>query len=353
MENIFEQEIASRVEYELEQGLLKVPRPNGYSGRGVFNVSSVREIGPYFEFFDSDLEGLDKEARHSIEYAVEGFNCFQRHLFGDDLEDLLLEDPSTIPKLVFQVPLKNQDLDVPKLDGFNYDDRVFVKPMKSGGYEYGVEISASFGGDTQTHNLVKRYPFQFMLGKKRFYSLDDEEGLVVFRRPVVLNLCQGENVTRVSRFADLAYKVFLHQLEPVTTLKIDEGIDTLYEQWSKKESSDSQKGKEFSNVCLEALVGEELVAKLTILDWLLNTKNQTRFDNDDIMSWQGINGGLEDEGSKDIKSYQRFVNLQNRDVLKGLEQVREVGFDEFIDYYSGPDWDFKKFLDGSWKKDFD
>lgn len=317
-------EIASEA---IKTGDLIIPYPSGcenYIGRKTIRVTYVSDPRHYWEFFPSrDLKDFDEKAKRFLEEANKGISDLgdylsERGLGGYDEFDLQI-----------RIPNNEDELRVPKLSSFDEDDRIFVYLLKDFGTEWDV------GGNCTLEEILVSFDWQII--RRAGQNLEifqkcgiekaeyEERGsyMLLFRYPVLFNVnFYRKEDRRVHRYADLAGVVLLNHLNHFTIDHIWHDFDAI--GGIVKKISQSQ----VDDVVNKRTYEEMTLTRGIVLDWLLETQQRTGFNGDEII-------GL-------------FANIQNKDHLTSLEQIRRKGIQEVFEFYKSDEWSFESYL----KEDF-
>ncbi len=256
-----------------------------------------------------------------MDLAVKGVNSLQDHLKG---LEFLRDEYKTKPEIEIHYPKKRGELDAPKLDSFENDNRVIVKAVKKIFREWDIEGEACFNSGNKPFRCTFNEPVMTKLMRsyrvEPTIEIDEEERTIeeymlnIQRSPIVFNCGLSKSVV----YASLAFDVLLNQLEPFTSDRVlgdDITSNPEAEEWL------------FNAIKIQKRYEEELVASALIRQWLVKTSSKTGFDLDRILTF-------------------RPIEFPEEQVRKSFQQVQEKGPEEVLSFYCSDDWNLEHFLRG-------
>lgn len=305
-----EQEIKELLEKRIFRREYVEGRLNFHESLGTpqdFKVDSISDRGLFYDFFKNP-----EDAQDIIESTMKVVNSFQDYLNRTKLNNQK-------PDIHFDFPTSEKDLEIPKLDGFSYDNRIFVKPLKRIARKYEIEGSAHFGFFKKPFKIL--YYDWSMPQPRRNCGIDSVSGegiLNLQRLPILLNC---DFPIELVRSSGLAHDILLDQFEPYTSNRIlDDAID-FSERYENPNRATIDIGFEKSKK--NRRYEEKLVANAIIRDWLFKTKSN----------------------DPDINRMYVPIEFEEHN-CKALEQLQKKGIEKVVDFYISEDWNLKCFLKG-------
>lgn len=281
-----------------------------------FKVNDIHDLGHVFTYFDNP-----EEAKEKMDLAVKGVNSLQDYLRG---LEFLRNEYETKPEIEIHYPKKREELDAPKLDSFEKDNRVIVKAVKEIFRKWDIEGEACFGSDNKPFRCTFNEPIITKLRRNYWTELstitDEEEETIkeymlnIQRCPIVFNC----SLSKLVVYAILAYDVLLNQLEPFTSHRVLEG-DLDY--------NDGAQEWLFNVIKNQKRYEEELVTNAIIRQWLAEIRSETGYDLDRILGF-------------------RPIEFPEEQVRKSFQQVQEKGPEEILSFYCSDEWNLEHFLEG-------
>ncbi len=219
------------------------------------------------------------------------------------------------PDVQFRIPKTLEDLEEPKLDSIESDERIIALPVKDYKIKNWIKGIACFGSTIRGVNFRFDRTTSHASRTRRIIGRYANQPLLSHRTPIVLNLTFP---FRVPQYATLAFEVFCIQLEPTTSKrvlsKLSEGVppnSIPLEHWHHLNN-------------LEAY-DERVIAQSIAKSWLFDTARD-RFTEQQINEWV---------------PYSAFPEILKR----ATEVARELGPRQTIQAYKLKAWQMNLFLD--------
>jgi len=234
------------------------------------------------EVFFTALDTAES-SQQSIDYALKGVEGIRTYLAETGLKH---------PEIEFLKTFQNSNLLRPILPSFEFDNKVFVRPVAKVGTKYRVEGIASFGSSPIENPKFSFDYYQEVSAKsRRGYACENNE-LFVKRYPIIL---PDNPNNRVSKLASLGLEVLCNQLEPITSSRL---------AYNLLQGAPNDMGKQdyLTNMAGRFVYEERLMACALVKAWLLSSSEN--FETSEILNWApfGIDTGLPIETLRKIQA---------------------------------------------------
>lgn len=298
---IQEERLKERIRREILSGAILIPPPMLGDNKLPTNVEITNiKTKEFVEFLTTGLEEIK-------DIALQGVSSLQDYVGEAELKN---------PDIRFEIPNSKEELEIPKLDSFEFDDRIIIKPVDSVGYEHEVSGKANFKSiESRFQFTQKNYTTTHF---KRVYALGPDLIPNIQRLPLIWSV---KSLSKTDKIASLALEVLTIQLEPITSSRVKYRIMAGYPP--------SSEGNVYFN-CTNQLAQyeESLVAVGITRAWLSDKAGEFGLSEDDIKKWLPRN------------LYPARLEL-------ALKQVREYSATRVIHAYKTNLFNLTAFLDGS------
>jgi len=317
-QNRLNQEVTDIIYADILSNKININTPIGNLRDLPVKVNNLTDKGTVYQPLESN-----ENSRQAYNYAMAALENFTNHLRANRVPECLAALGVKKPRPTHKYLYDKSPME-PKLNSFMSDQKIIVCPVQKVGRKYEVELNIP--QPNGMHHVRFEYNIPQISATQRGYKVKpnqdnpDAGKLEALRTPVLFS-ADPEN--KLGRIAGLSLEVMCSLLEPVTTARI-------IRKYNDTVDSRFNGPKEYIDFLFRSGVKEErTLAKAIVQDWL--------------------KAGYKDKEQLDLSLGFDSGWTSKKEVEKAHEHIDEVGILDTVSYYYSTKWNFKSFLDGSFK----
>lgn len=316
------QEVTQRFYRDITTGKLNIETPFGNLRNMPFEIIEIENSGIAYNPF-----ATYSESRQAYNYAMSALAGFRQHLQANDVPKLLAGLGVCRPRIAHRYLTPEKNPLEPQRERFKFDPRIIVSPVGILARKYLLKIK-SFFGDQFYHTSFKYNIVESSEALRRYSVTPNPNSpgtgtLHVSRSPIILN---ADKENPQSKISALPLEVLCALLEPATTARMCRISNDTAEYLNFNSPQEH-----FGELIKSGVKEERTIAKVIIYEWLKVTQGKKSITEDESAEFDACLIDKDDEE-------------------RAKKQVEETGIFSIINYYYSKQWNFKKFLDGSWER---